>query len=69
MPCRCLNCPARPVFSTHEEFVDHWRLTHTVPTQHTVLEMIPNLPNIVKALAPDLENKRINLHEEFEEKA
>jgi len=31
--------------------------------------MIPNLPNIVKALAPDLENKRINLHEEFEEKA
>lgn len=67
MPCRCLNCPARPVFPTHEEFAEHWKATHTVPTQHTVLEMIPNLPGIVLALAPELATKTIKLHEEFTE--
>jgi hypothetical protein len=29
--------------------------------------MIPNLPSIVLALAPDLLKKTINLHEEFEQ--
>jgi hypothetical protein len=66
MPCRCLNCPSRPEFATHVEFTEHWKLTHTVPTTHTVLEMIPNLPSIVLALAPDLAKKKVVLHEEFE---
>jgi hypothetical protein len=60
MPCRCLNCPEKPEFSTHEEFVLHWNATHTVAPTTTI-----ELPAHLKAFFPEVVAKKVSLHEEF----
>jgi hypothetical protein len=63
MPCRCLNCPDKPEFETHSEFVIHWNSTHTVaPT--TTIELPPQL----KPFFPEVASKKVELHEEFTRK-
>ncbi len=59
---RCLNCPSKPVFLDLDDLKSHWKNTHVVPMEHTVLELM-QLPAMVLALAPDLSSKTIKLWE------
>ena len=61
---RCKNCPSRPVFTSLEQLENHWKLTHTVPMEHTARELGPVHP-LVEALLGDKLNQTIKLYEEI----
>jgi len=62
---RCLNCPQRPVFYSQAALDEHWRLTHTVPQEHTALELLgPTVHPMILALAPTLATNTIKLTEQ-----
>jgi hypothetical protein len=57
LPCQCLNCPDKPVYETHAEFVIHWNATHTVAPVTTI-----ELPPAIKPFFPEIGSKKIDLH-------
>jgi hypothetical protein len=59
-PCQCLNCPQKPVFQSHEEFVIHWNATHTVSPTTTI-----ELPESLKAFFPEVTAKSVELHKDL----
>jgi hypothetical protein len=67
MKQRCLNCPSKPTFPDLDSLKEHWSNTHTVPMEHTVAEIVGNMPSILQNLLGDKLKQTIKLTEEVSE--